>query len=87
MRANYDGKRGCFVATSSFDSYSLPVTVSVDFYANTVILGDSEHVKDVVEQCDVALAEDTLLKELIDAIQSSDYSNESLFNELLKFRK
>ena len=29
LRANYDGKRGCFVATSTFDSYSTPVNVSV----------------------------------------------------------
>lgn len=85
LPAVYDGKLNRFVATSSFDMYSLPVNVSVDFNANTIILGDSEQAKNAVEQCDAALAEDTLLRDLLDEIQATNYSSESLFDRLFDY--
>lgn len=40
LPATYDGKHGCFVATSSFDSYSTPVNVSVELRTNTPVVVD-----------------------------------------------
>ena len=48
LPAKYDGKRRCFVSTSSFDSYSAPVNVGVDYRTNTPVLMDSEEIEKII---------------------------------------
>ena len=85
LRPEYDEKLDKWVAFHDFPSNNLPANVSLDFVAKSDVLGDSEQAKDAIEQCDDALAEDNLLRDLLDEIKSSNYSSESLFDKLFDY--
>ena len=50
LPAMYDGKLNCFVATSSFDMYSLPVNVTVNMHYHNYNEVDSLYHKDALNQ-------------------------------------
>ena len=85
LRPEYDEKLDKWVAYHDFPSNNLPANVSLDFVANSDVLGDSKQAKDAIEQCDDALAEDNLLRDLLDEMKSSNYSSESLFDKLFDY--
>lgn len=85
LKPEYDEKLDKWVAFHDFPSNNLPANVSLDFVANSNVLGDSKQAKDAIEQCDEALAEDNLLRDLLDEIKASNYSSESLFDRLFNY--
>ena len=85
LRPKYDEKLDKWVAYHDFPSNNLPANVSLDFVANSDVFGDSKQAKDAIEQCDDALAEDNLLRDLLDEMKSTNYSSESLFDKLFDY--
>jgi hypothetical protein len=85
LRANYDGKRGCFVATSSFDSYSAPVNVSVEFVYKTEVLVDQNEFNDIQSILANCIDEYTTSKLLVEDIFSEDLNPEELENKLQNY--
>lgn len=57
LSAKYDEKKKCFIAQGMFDTYSTPVTVSVDFYYNEATsLDDTERSDDEYTNMENAFA-------------------------------
>ena len=83
LSAEYDGKLNRFVATSSFDMYSLPVNVSVDFDAKTEIVVDNDEFKDTQSVLDNCISEYNTSKQLVEEIFSEDLNPNEIEQLLL----
>ena len=82
----YDGKLNRFVATSSFDMYSLPVNVSVDVITNNIErTADRQYINDGMTIASEAFNQrKTEVIEIDTLLSSNNYSmdNEAIYSEL-----
>ena len=83
LPAVYDGKLNRFVATGSFDMYSLPVNVSVGFDAKTEIVVDNDEFKDTQSVLDNCISEYNTSKQLVEEIFSEDLNPNEIEQLLL----